>query len=166
MSRHSQERTQPARSHAVSTRWDFALCDSAPDCRRPTGRAGYAAAVPITPRLTPAASAHLERLRSEGHSIHWGRGSDGRSAFYWARVTPRSTATERNVRAADGDGLVTKVSGIIAADPSSHVVAALSDPLRSCPLCGAEPSFDPDGPSVLTCPKAGTEPGHLEVTPL
>jgi len=122
--------------------------------------------VPATPRLTPAAAAALERMQAEGHSVHWGRAGDGRTAFYWARVTPRSTATGRNVRAADADGLVAKVEAVVRADPSSHVVAALSDPLRSCDLCGSELSFQGDEVIVFACPRAEAEPGHTVVRAL
>lgn len=105
-------------------------------------------------------------MRADGHSIHWGRATDGRSAFYWARVTPRRTAGERNVRAADADGLVAKVHEIVTAPASEHVVAALSDPLRSCLSCGSQLSFEGGDTTVFACPRAGTGPGHTVVRPL
>jgi hypothetical protein len=120
--------------------------------------------MPVSPRLTAAAEARLERMQSEGHSIRWGRGSDGRSAFYWARVTPSRTASERNVRAADGDALITKVEEVVGADPASHLVAALSDPFRSCVLCESELSFNEDGTAVFACPRSHLAPGHTVIT--
>ena len=122
--------------------------------------------MPSTSPLTPPAAAALVRIRGEGHTVHWGRAGDGRTAFYWARVTPRGTATGRNVRAADGDGLVARVEAVVGADPGGHVVAALSDPLRSCDRCGSELSFQGDEVIVFTCPRADTEPGHTVVRAL
>ena len=122
--------------------------------------------MPVSPRLTPSAAARLERMRAAGHSIRWGRGSDGRSAFYWARVTPNRTASERNVRAADGDALITKVEEVVSVDTAAHLVAALADPFRSCGLCGSELSFEGDGPELFACPRSHSEPGHTVITAL
>jgi hypothetical protein len=122
--------------------------------------------VPGLPPLAPPAAAQLERLRADGHTVHWGRAGDGRSTFYWARVTPRGTAAGRNVRAGDGDALIVKVAEVASTEPASHVIAALSDPFRSCAGCGAELSFDGDGDTVFACPRATGEPGHTVVTAL
>jgi hypothetical protein len=128
------------------------------------GARGTLPHVPGMPPLAPSAAARLERLRNDGHTVHWGRGSDGRSGFYWARVTPRHTAIGRNVRAGDGDALITKVEDVVRTDAPSHVIAALSDPFRSCVSCQSELSFDGDGRTVFACPRATGEPGHTVIT--
>jgi len=119
-----------------------------------------------TGRLTTSAEILLDAVLADGHSVQWGRGTDGRSAFYWARVTPHRSASVRNVRAGDSESLMAKVTDVAGSDPSGHMIAAFSDPLRHCERCGAELSFDAEAPAVFACARSSTERGHTEVTPL
>ena len=117
-------------------------------------------------RITASAEIQLDAVLAAGHSVQWGRATDGRTAFYWARVTPHRSATVRNVKAGDTESLMSKVSSVAAADPSTHMIGSFSDPLRNCELCGSELSFDSESPAIFRCARVGTEPGHSEVTPL
>lgn len=117
-------------------------------------------------RLTTSAEILLDAVLDAGHTVQWGRATDGRTAFYWARVTPHRSASVRNVRAGDGESLMAKVTDVASSDPSGHMVAAFSDPLRHCDRCGAELSFDAESAAVFACARASSEPGHTEVTPL
>jgi hypothetical protein len=120
--------------------------------------------VPIPdPRLAPRAAGRVEALRAAGHSISFGRGHDGRSGFFWARINPRGTVVIRTARAGDGDTLVEKLQQIAAVDPGDHLVASFSDPLRSCSRCGSEFSFDEGADVVFRCPLDHTGPGHDSV---
>jgi hypothetical protein len=117
--------------------------------------------VPIPdPRLAPPAAARLAELQSAGHSINWGRGHDGRSGFFWARINPKGSVVIRSARAGTGETLVDKLDQIAAAGPDSHLVASFSDPLRSCRRCGSEFVFDETSDVVFQCPLDHTGPGH------
>jgi hypothetical protein len=118
-------------------------------------------AVPIPdPRLAPRAATRLEALRAAGHSVSFGRGHDGRSGFFWARINPRGTVVIRTARAGDADTLVEKLQQIAALDPADHLVASFSDPLRSCSRCGSEFVFDEGSDVAFRCPLDHTGPGH------
>jgi hypothetical protein len=119
-----------------------------------------------TGRLTTSAEILLDAVLEAGHSVQWGRGTDGRTAFYWARVTPHRSASVRNVRAGDSESLMAKVTDVVASDPSGHMVAAFSDPLRHCARCGTELSFDAEASAIFACARASSERGHTQVTSL
>lgn len=119
-----------------------------------------------TGRLTTSAEILLDAVLAGGHSVQWGRGTDGRTTFYWARVTPHRSASVRNVRAGDSESLMAKVTDIASSDPSGHMVAGFADPLRHCDRCGSELSFDAEAAAVFACARASTEHGHTEITPL
>lgn len=108
--------------------------------------------MPTTPRLTPTAAAQLARLEAAGHSIAYGRGTDGRTSFFWARVTPRASVVVRTVTAGDAQTLMEKAAQTTEVPAGSQLVASFSDPLRSCRVCGAELSFD-DGDVIFACPR-------------
>lgn len=118
--------------------------------------------MPPPVRLTDRATRTLDDLRASGHSIAWGRGSDGRTNFYWARITPNRTSAIRVAKAPDGDSLMGKVTMIIGEDPATHLIAGFADPLRFCPRCNTETSFDEDGPVVFAC---AADQAHLTVRP-
>lgn len=110
------------------------------------------------PRLTPTAADRLARLRRAGHSVAYGRATDGRTTFFWARVTPHGSVVVRTVTAGDVQTLVEKAAHVTETDPGAQLVASFTDPLRSCRLCGAELSFDEgSGEDVFTCPRGA---GH------
>ncbi|MDX1690734.1 MAG: hypothetical protein R3290_06905 [Acidimicrobiia bacterium] len=119
-----------------------------------------------TARITASAETLLDTVLAEGHSVQWGRATDGRTAFFWARVTPHRSASVRNVKAGDTDSLMAKVADVARSDPSGHVVGSFADPLRHCERCGAELSFDAESRAVFACARAGTESGHTEIVPL
>jgi len=95
--------------------------------------------------------------------VLWGRGTDGRTSFFWARVTPRGSVTVRTLRASDGLALVDKAVQAADADPSGQLVASLADPFRSCSTCGAEMSFENSAEAVFACPRGD---GHDVIRPL
>jgi len=117
----------------------------------------------VASRLTPRAADHLARLEAAGHSVAWGLATDERTTFYWARINPTGSVTVRTVTAGDAQTLLEKADQAAAADPSGGLVASLSDPLRSCTVCGAELSFDGDSPVPFRCPLGD---GHDQIREL
>jgi hypothetical protein len=118
---------------------------------------------PAQPRLTPTASARLERIRGGGHSVTWGRGTDGRTTFFWARVTPHRSVAVRVVTASDVQTLMEKAEHATGIDPADQLVASFADPLRSCRVCGSELSFDDGAETPFACPMGA---GHDAVHPV
>jgi hypothetical protein len=102
-------------------------------------------------------------MQAAGHSVAWGRGTDGRTTFFWARVTPRGTVVVRTVTAADAQTLMEKAGQAAGLDAEAQLVASFSDPLRSCSRCGAEMSFDGAAERPLACPRGA---GHDFVVPV
>ena len=93
----------------------------------------------------------------------WGRATNGRTTIYWARVTPAGTSAIRVVTATDVDSAMDKANLVLNEDPADHLVRGFADPLRYCPECTTETSFDPDGSVVFVCP---TDAAHLTVRPV
>jgi hypothetical protein len=118
---------------------------------------------PAQPRLTPTAAAELERLETAGHSVAWGRGTDGRTTFFWARITPHRSVGVRVVTAGDAVTLMDKAAYAAGIESSDQLVASLSDPLRTCSVCGSELSFDQSAQFPFACPMGS---GHDAVRPV
>ena len=93
----------------------------------------------------------------------WGRGTDGRTTFFWARITPHRSVAVRVVTASDAVTLMDKAAFAANEDDSNQLVASLADPLRSCSVCGNELSFDPSGAAPFSCPMGD---GHDAVRPV
>ena len=118
--------------------------------------------MPVAPRLTAAAAECLAALERDGHSVAFGRGRDERSTFLWARITPRGSVTVRTVRAGDGLALADKAMQAAETATADQLVASLSDPFRTCSVCGAEMSFEDSDEAVFACPRGG---GHDTIRP-
>jgi hypothetical protein len=95
--------------------------------------------------------------------VAWGRGTDGRTTFFWARVTPHRSVAVRTVTATDVQTLMEKAGHAAGVDPGEQLIASLSDPLRSCRVCGAELSFDEASDRPFACPMGR---GHDAVRPV
>ncbi len=119
--------------------------------------------MPAQPRLTPTAAAELARIQDQGHSVIWGRGTDGRTTFFWARITPHRSVAVRVVTAGDAVTLMDKAAHAASEDGSRQLVSSLADPLRTCSICGSELSFDPSAATPFACPLGS---GHDAVTPV